>query len=453
MSVVTLRRDMAEPMLRALSTEANNAVRKQAQQTGRAQLLQLPNLEFINDTIRGLIESDSDKANRNLKTVNFSNENIQKARELALKKQKAFLNKRRIQHVTESVEWQYLHSARPDLAAMVLFGEAYFVNSFNVLRSLKKQIVRETVKKSQGVLARIYSKIDRGHGAMGGDAISSLSIASAQAAGAEQGIDLGKIPGFEDHLVDIFNENEIDLSTVEVIKNLLIEYDQLVTPTGLKDTYVPVITFQDFLANRGVDARTEKVILDSVRTFIEKKIGSDIINMEGSPSMKDRIKDKIVSDIAGKRKVNGKKVTAPKTKKKPPVNAKGKSKSGGAVKNRKGKRPPVQRTRAKKSNVNIGLLLGLLNNQLPNVVRKNMGSPRLNNRTGTFASSVRATDVMVTPQGFPSIGYTYQKSPYQTFEVGYKQGSEDLDPRRLIDASIREIAATMAIGRLYTRRV
>lgn len=453
MSVVTLRRDMAEPMLRALSTEANNAVRKQAQQTGRAQLLQLPDLEFINDTIRSLIESDSDKANRNLKTVNFSDENIQTAKELASRKQKAFLNKRKIQHVTESVEWQYLQANRPDLAAMVLFEQAYFVNSFNVLRSLKKQIVRNTVKKSQGILARIYSKIDRGHGAMGGDAISHLSIASAQAAGAEQGVDLGKIPGFEEHLVNTFNENEIDISTVEIIKKLTIEYDQLVTPTGLKDTYIPVITFQDFLANRGVDARTEKVILDSIRTFVEKKIGSDIINMEGSPSMKDRIKDKIVSDIAGKRKVNGKKVKAPKTKKKPSADAKGKNKSGGSITNRKAKRPPVQRTRAKKSNVNIGLLLGLLNNQLPNVVAKNMGDPRLNNVTGRFASSVRATDVMVTPQGFPSIGYTYRKNPYQTFEVGYKQGSEDLDPRRLIDASIREIAASMAIGRLYTRRV
>ena len=82
-----------------------------------------------------------------------------------------------------------------------------------------------------------------------------------------------------------------------------------------------------------------------------------------------------------------------------------------------------------------------------------MGPPGLTNQTGRFASSVRVTDVTVTPQGFPSVGYTYQKNPYQTFEKGYQQGSPDYDPRDLIDKSIREIAANMALGRLYTRRL
>ena len=82
-----------------------------------------------------------------------------------------------------------------------------------------------------------------------------------------------------------------------------------------------------------------------------------------------------------------------------------------------------------------------------------MGAPALVNRTGRFASSVRVTDVAITPKGFPSIGYTYQLGPYQTFEPGYAQGSTDRDPRTLIDKSIREIAASMAIGRFYTRRV
>ena len=61
--------------------------------------------------------------------------------------------------------------------------------------------------------------------------------------------------------------------------------------------------------------------------------------------------------------------------------------------------------------------------------------------------------LVTTRKGFPSIGYTYQKNPYQTFELGQNQGSPDYDPRKLIDASIREIAAQFAIGRFYTRRV
>ena len=77
-----------------------------------------------------------------------------------------------------------------------------------------------------------------------------------------------------------------------------------------------------------------------------------------------------------------------------------------------------------------------------------MGAPALTNVTGRFADSTRATDVMMTPQGFPSIGYTYRRNPYETFEqdVNY-------DPRKLIDRSMREIAAEYAIGRFYTRRV
>ena len=84
-----------------------------------------------------------------------------------------------------------------------------------------------------------------------------------------------------------------------------------------------------------------------------------------------------------------------------------------------------------------------------------MGSPRLNYRTGRFAGSVRVTDIALTAKGHPSIGYTYQTNPYQVFEAssGSKFSSVERDPRRLIDLSIREIAAQQAIGRLFTRRV
>ena len=98
----------------------------------------------------------------------------------------------------------------------------------------------------------------------------------------------------------------------------------------------------------------------------------------------------------------------------------------------------------------------MLNKKLPDTVRKNMSTPRLVNRTGRFADSVKVVDVMPTPQGFPSFGYTYQKNPYQVFEEGegtppWADGNRD--PRDLIDKSIREIAAEFAIGRFYTRRV
>jgi len=98
-------------------------------------------------------------------------------------------------------------------------------------------------------------------------------------------------------------------------------------------------------------------------------------------------------------------------------------------------------------------LLALLNAKLPATVAKNMTFPRLQYQTGRFAGSVRAVDVSRTNQGFLSVGYTYQKYPYQTFEPGYRMGDSDRDPRKLIDASIREIAAGLIESRLYTRRV
>jgi len=101
-------------------------------------------------------------------------------------------------------------------------------------------------------------------------------------------------------------------------------------------------------------------------------------------------------------------------------------------------------------------LHALINAQLPQTVAKNMGPPALSNQTGRFASSVRVTDVNQTAKGFPSIGYTYQKNPYQVFEMGGgdpRWATPQRDPRKLIDASIREIATQHAIGRFYTRRV
>jgi hypothetical protein len=85
-----------------------------------------------------------------------------------------------------------------------------------------------------------------------------------------------------------------------------------------------------------------------------------------------------------------------------------------------------------------------------------MGEPALVNRTGRFASSVRVMEVGKTQQGYPSIGYTYQKNPYQVFEDGagvppWANGKRD--PRQLIDRSIREIAAELLTGRFYTRRI
>lgn len=96
----------------------------------------------------------------------------------------------------------------------------------------------------------------------------------------------------------------------------------------------------------------------------------------------------------------------------------------------------------------------LINAVLPQELLNQMGSPRLNNRTGRFRQSAQVTNTVIGPRGSISIDYTYQLNPYQTFEPGGAQGSTARDPRSLIGGTIREIA-TEIVGRRFikTRRV
>jgi hypothetical protein len=143
---------------------------------------------------------------------------------------------------------------------------------------------------------------------------------------------------------------------------------------------------------------------------------------------------KVTTTSKGKAQVKGTK-----------TNSKAKVRAAGAL-----KRAPKRKT--KSTGFSQTKLYAALSTRINSVVAKNMGDPALNFQTGRFASSVKITDVNATAQGFPSVGYTYQLYPYQTFEPGFQQGSPERDPRKLIDKSIREIAAQMVTGRLYTRR-
>lgn len=143
-------------------------------------------------------------------------------------------------------------------------------------------------------------------------------------------------------------------------------------------------------------------------------------------------------------------------------NSKAKAKKAARSKKRIGRAalPAVARMRRKKAADRSAArqpleLLGLLNQKLPETVRKNMQEPALVNRSGTFADSVKVTEIAQTPKGFPSIGYTYRRDPYEVFEEGSSGNWSNgfRDPRDLIDKSIRELAAQFAIGRFYTRRV
>lgn len=245
---------------------------------------------------------------------------------------------------------------------------------------------------------------------------------------------------------------------------------------------------EGFLASRGVDL---KVIRNTKTSTMNVSLASSAVNAEDKDASKARIAklrealeealqelsdNEILADLPGsdsfkkikeKQVINDtldpfrniKNVTVSKKKKIKHSKTKTSTKVTGspkvAVVKAKARRAKARR-KQKAGAASMPLeLLGVFNQRLPETVRRNMQEPALVNRTGTFADSVKVTEIQRTPQGFPSIGYTYKRDPYDIFEVGSgnPRATPERDPRILIDKSIREIAAQFAIGRFYTRRV
>lgn len=188
-----------------------------------------------------------------------------------------------------------------------------------------------------------------------------------------------------------------------------------------------------------------------------------LLDLKGSPSIKDVARNALIYTVASTLSQNRNTTATPKPrrivrkKSKTTVTQKGKQKFSGpspqiAVGAAGARRPKTQR-----GITSYPLqMIAILNRDLPKTVRNNMREPGLVNRSGRFAESAKVTDVIQTPQGFPSIGYQYARDPYEIFEMGIGTppwATRNRDPRRVIEQSIREIAVQFALGRFYTRRL
>ena len=81
-----------------------------------------------------------------------------------------------------------------------------------------------------------------------------------------------------------------------------------------------------------------------------------------------------------------------------------------------------------------------------------MGRPALRNQTGRFSNSVEVTDLRETKAGI-SGDYTYQLSPYETFEnTGSKRWPSGYNPKPLIAKSIRNLALQYTEQKLTSLR-
>ena len=204
-----------------------------------------------------------------------------------------------------------------------------------------------------------------------------------------------------------------------------------------------------------------------VRPKLEKAltdwlVGQKLEDLDGSVSPREDYRREAVSEVLDKfktvKKAKIKRKTAQPSKKSSkykPRTKKGKVAAAPkvvAAQIAKDKRKSRQEIAG---GANSMQMLGILNDKLPETVRIYMKDPGLINRTGRFANSVRITEMGTTPKGFPSIGYTYDRDNYGQYETssGSRFSDPNRDPRVVIDRSIREIAAGLAIGRFFTRRV
>ena len=249
-------------------------------------------------------------------------------------------------------------------------------------------------------------------------------------------------------------------------QKLGVELDLIIRTDG-KDSHT--ISLEGGLLNKleGINSRQKmgklRNELRQAAIKLDRKIGLE--NLEGSDSDKTKIRKRIIKRITKELKKNPKlKVITENTKEKSKATSAKASKSAKVVKGTTLKSigstsslVPKGTTKAR-SNVKRGItsqplaIIQFLNARLPEQVRENMVAPALQNRTGRFADSVRVTDIIQTPKGFPSVGYSYQRDPYQRFEIGTGKepwATASRDPRRLIDRSIRELSAELAMGRFF----
>lgn len=269
----------------------------------------------------------------------------------------------------------------------------------------------------------------------------------------------------EERLTDFFRKKAKEVKPKNLSQS---QWNKVLKESGLgifldykstKDRTVIRTQVSGAKVNKSLGATTEKAILAEMRKALATK---DIVDVSGSDSRIQIEKKKVLKTLEKKLKkskhlkvtLENTKIKTSKHREKDELLASGR-KNAPIVASGIGNIEPPKFSRQVGENSTVALA-ALINAKLSGTVKKNMGFPALENRTGRFASSVRVTDVTQTPKGFPSIGYTYQRSPYQIFEQGAGKApwaSKDRDPRQIIDKSIREIAVNLLTTRFYTRRV
>lgn len=346
----------------------------------------------------------------------------------------------------------------------------FILEAFSSADTVKNFIIddiQSTLRLRKSTRKRLSSQVDRGHG-VSGFAVSQAEISNAMySINQEFGSNAIDFKSLVDSFVE---EGKVSLSKEEqnALKSISTRYEQIIDPkTGkLTADYVSVIAYQVARENRGTDSSLEKRIKEIFFGPFAKHIEAKLLKIGHSSSLEEKVGNAIIEYLKPRIRVkNGKVVlridskfvgtimkSSGLVKTNVPTQS---SKSKGTVSMRA--KPRVRVRSGKPVLPDIRSFIGIINSRLPAQVAENMGTPRLNYRTGRFANSTTVTNIMLTQRGIPTIDYTYMRYPYEVFEYPgsgsplAQQGQRD--PRDLIDKSIREIMAEYALGRFYTRRV
>lgn len=335
-------------------------------------------------------------------------------------------------------------------------------------------------KVKESLLASVdRSFLNVGHGATIGASVAATqtageiggAIARAKAANLPEE-QIAKLQRLYDSTLQRYSKvglttEDINISLKQTYFIDTIKRFYLTTRGTFRGGYTSVLSLQSAWDNN-MDSKEEKAIKEDVKVQAQK-LSQEILETPGSTSLLEGFERVIFYSTIGKNKfkTKGKSQKEYKSTNKISINFSAEAKIKSGKKKKAQKVTPNLSTLKSKERAKTVVnqkemsaspleMIAYINRSLPVEVDKLMVAPRLETRTGRFAQSVQVRNITQTKQGFPLIDYTYQRDPYQVFEMGIGRipwATRDRDPRPLIDRAIRNIAAEMLKARIYTRRI
>jgi len=335
-------------------------------------------------------------------------------------------------------------------------------------------------KVKESLLASVdKSFLNVGHGATIGASVAATqtagelggAIARAKAAGLPEE-QIVKLQRLYDSTLERYSKvgfTTEDINTTIQQKYFIdtVKRFYLTTRGTFRGGYISVLSLQSTWDNN-IDSAQEKLIKKDLESQVQE-LSQEILTTPGSTSLLEGFEQVIFHSTIGKNKLR----TTGKSQKEYKSTNKISLTYGSSEKIKSGKKKKAQKVTAnlstlkskeraktvvnqKEMSASPLEMIAYINRSLRVEVDKLMVTPRLETRTGRFAQSVQVRNITQTKQGFPLIDYTYQRDPYQVFEMGVGRipwATRDRDPRPLIDRAIRNIAADMLKARIYTRRI